>query len=52
MEKTLSEVPVYQEKPIYVLFDYENRDPLDHQAAVTICDIEETEPVMAGKAEK
>ena len=52
MEKTLSEVPVYQEKPIYVLFDYENRDPLDHQATVTICDIEETEPVMAGKAEK
>lgn len=30
--KTLKALPVREEEPIYILFDYENRDPLDHQA--------------------
>ena len=28
-------LPIRQETPLWVLFDYENRDPLDHQAEVT-----------------
>lgn len=35
-EKTLMELPKYQEKLLYVLFDYEHRDALDHQAEVVI----------------
>ena len=34
--KTINSLPKRMEKPIYVLFDYEQRDPLDHQAKVTI----------------
>lgn len=34
--RTLKELPVRQEKPVFVLFDYEKRDPLDHQAAVSL----------------
>ena len=34
-KKALQEVPKRLEKPVYMLFDYENRDPLDHQARVT-----------------
>ena len=30
--KTLKALPVREEEPIYILFDYEKRDPLDHQA--------------------
>ena len=29
-------LPEYQEKLLYVLFDYEHRDALDHQAEVVI----------------
>ena len=32
--KTLKKAPERLETPVYVLFDYENRDPLDHQAHV------------------
>lgn len=32
---TLQEVPERLYEPVYVLFDYEERDPLDHQAKVT-----------------
>ena len=32
--KTLKNAPKRLEKPVYVLFDYEHRDPLDHQAHV------------------
>lgn len=35
-ERTLAALPDYQEKPLYVRFDYENRDALDHQAKVEI----------------
>lgn len=34
--RTLEQLPERLEQPIYVLFDYEQRDPLDHQAKVTI----------------
>lgn len=43
-KKALQEVPKHLEKPVYMLFDYENRDPLDHQAHVT-------EVLAAGAAE-
>lgn len=43
-KKALQEVPKRLEKPVYMLFDYENRDPLDHQACVT-------EVLAAGAAE-
>ena len=43
-KKALQEVPKRLEKPVYMLFDYENRDPLDHQACVT-------EVLVAGAAE-
>lgn len=43
-KKALQEVPKRLEKPVYMLFDYENRDPLDHQAHVT-------EVLAAGAAE-
>ena len=33
-KKALQEVPKRLEKPVYMLFDYENRDPLLHNAAV------------------
>ncbi len=36
--KTVSSLPERREMPIYVLFDYENRDPLDHQAKVMVVD--------------
>lgn len=35
-EKTVTVLPKRLEEPIYVLFDYEQRDPLDHQAKVTV----------------
>ena len=34
-EKTLSVLPERLAEPVYMLFDYENRDLLDHQARVT-----------------
>ena len=34
MQKTLEHLPVYSEEPIYIHFDYEHRDPLDHQAGI------------------
>ena len=35
-EKVLAALPEYQEESLYVLFDYEHRDALDHQAEVVI----------------
>ena len=35
-ERTLMVLPEYEENEIYVLFDYERRDALDHQAEVTM----------------
>ncbi len=35
-ERTLQRVPERLIEPMYVLFDYEQRDPLDHQAKVTV----------------
>lgn len=34
-KKALNEIPTRLKQPVYMLFDYENRDPLDHQAHVT-----------------
>lgn len=34
-KKALNTLPEYLKEPVYVLFDYEHRDPLDHQAQVT-----------------
>lgn len=34
-ERVLKELPERAEKPLYALFDYTDRDPLDHQANVT-----------------
>lgn len=34
--RTLKELPARQKEPVFVLFDYEKRDPLDHQAAVSL----------------
>lgn len=34
-------LPKYQKEYIYVLFDYEHRDPLDHQADVKVLETEE-----------
>lgn len=34
-ERVLKELPEHTEKPLYALFDYTDRDPLDHQAKVT-----------------
>lgn len=39
-ERTLRELPKRLEKPVYVLFDYEQRDSLDHQAKATILEEE------------
>ena len=39
-EKTLTKLPEYLADPIYVLFDYDERDPLDHQAKTTIIELE------------
>lgn len=51
-KKALNEIPARLKQPVYMLFDYENRDPLDHQARVTevvaVCMAEETK--SAGKA--
>ena len=35
-QKTLEVLPKREEKAVYVLFDYQQRDPLDHQAKVSI----------------
>jgi len=35
-QRTLAALPEHQEDVRYVLFDYEHRDPLDHQAQVTV----------------
>ena len=35
VSKALNEIPTRLKQPVYMLFDYENRDPLDHQAHVT-----------------
>ena len=45
-KKALNEIPTRLKQPVYMLFDYENRDPLDHQAHVT----EVTAVSMAEKA--
>ena len=34
-KKALNEIPTRLKQPVYMLFDYETRDPLDHQAHVT-----------------
>ena len=34
-KKALNEIPARLKQSVYMLFDYENRDPLDHQARVT-----------------
>lgn len=34
-ERVLKELPKRAGKPLYALFDYTDRDPLDHQAKVT-----------------
>ena len=34
-KKALNEIPTRLKQPVYMLFGYENRDPLDHQAHVT-----------------
>ena len=39
--RTLTALPKRQEKALYVLFDYEHRDPLDHQAAVQVLEVQE-----------
>ncbi len=36
-EKTIEALPERLEKPVYMLFDYDRRDPLDHQAQVIEC---------------
>ena len=41
--RTLAELPERQENALYVLFDYERRDPLDHQADVQVVVVEEGE---------
>lgn len=46
-KKALNEIPTRLKQPVYMLFDYENRDPLDHQAHVT----EVTAVSMAEEAE-
>ena len=40
-EKTVKEMPENLADPIYVLFYYDDRDPLDHQAKVTIVKLED-----------
>lgn len=45
-KKALNEIPARLKQSVYMLFDYENRDPLDHQAHVT----EVTAVSMAEKA--
>ena len=35
-KKALNEIPTRLKQPVYMLFDYENRDPLDHQAHVCV----------------
>ena len=42
-ERTIDVLPERREDILYVLFDYEQRDPLDHQAAVQILESEEGE---------
>ena len=39
--RTLKNLPERQENTLYVLFDYERRDPLDHQAEVRVLEPEE-----------
>ena len=46
-KKALNEIPTRLKQPVYMLFDYENRDPLDHQAHVT----EVVAVSMAGESE-
>ena len=43
MQHKLEVLPIREELCRYVLFDYEQRDPLDHQAKVILLDIEEGE---------
>ncbi|MBR5565537.1 MAG: B12-binding domain-containing radical SAM protein [Roseburia sp.] len=42
-ERTIVALPKYLEEPLYVLFDYEHRDALDHQAEVMILEHETDE---------
>jgi len=39
--RTLAALPKREEKAVYVLFDYERRDPLDHQAFVQVLEVSE-----------
>lgn len=41
--RMLKELPRREENTLYVLFDYEQRDPLDHQAKVEVLDVKEGE---------
>ena len=40
-ERTMTVLPERQEKALYVLFDYEHRDPLDHLADVKVLEVQE-----------
>jgi len=40
-ERSLIELPKRQEEEVYLLFDYEHRDPLDHQAEVRVLSVQE-----------
>ena len=37
-ERTLTALPEYQKEPVWALFHYDRRDPLDHQAEVEYVD--------------
>ncbi len=39
--KTLKVLPAYQEEPVWALFHYDDRDPLDHQARVEYVSVNE-----------
>ncbi len=39
-QKTLKNLPKREENAVYVFFDYQKRDPLDHQAKVSLLEIE------------
>ena len=40
-ERSIKKLPRREAKPVYVLFDYTERDPLDYQAKVSIVSLEE-----------
>ena len=40
-ERSIKKLPKREAKPVYVLFDYTERDPLDYQAKVSVVSLEE-----------